>query len=48
MDPDTLEEGERKQRGIKLLSTNLRQALDSFTADQGAHTLSNTTAAAKA
>ena len=37
VDPHSLEEGERKQQGIKLLSTNLLQALNSFTADQGAH-----------
>ena len=35
VDPGTLEESERKQRGIKLLSTTLRQALDAFTADTG-------------
>ena len=35
MDPGNLEESERKQRGIKLLCTTLRQSLDAFTADAG-------------
>ncbi|CAL5223477.1 g6000 [Coccomyxa viridis] len=33
VDPGNLEESERKQRGIKLLCTTLRQSLDAFTAD---------------
>ena len=37
MDPHSLEDSERKQRGIKLLSANLRQALDAFTSDGGRH-----------
>ena len=35
VDPHTMEESERKQRGIRLLSGALRQALDAFTADKG-------------
>lgn len=35
VDPHTMEESERKQRGIPLLSGTLRQALDAFTADKG-------------
>ena len=37
VDPDTLEESERRQRGIILLSANLREALDAWKCDQGEH-----------